>query len=104
MTATAQGRAAATARVAPAPVAIPPWAALGAIIVGAGAVILLWIQDTPYVNGLGDWLTNAGRITGLLAGYAVVVLLALMARVPALERGLGSDRLARWHAMGGATR
>ena len=81
--------------------AIPPWAALSAIIVGAGAVILLWIQDTPYVNGLADWLTNAGRITGLLAGYAVVVLLALMARVPALERGLGSDRLARWHAMGG---
>ena len=39
------------------------------------------------MHGLGDWLTNAGRITGLLAGYAVVVLLALMARVPALERG-----------------
>ena len=50
---------------------------------------------------MGDWLTNAGRITGLLAGYAVVVLLALMARVPALERGLGADRLARWHSMGG---
>ncbi|MBF8186965.1 ferric reductase-like transmembrane domain-containing protein [Nonomuraea sp. K274] len=24
-----------------------------------------------------------------------------MARIPALERGVGSDRLARWHAMGG---
>ena len=24
-----------------------------------------------------------------------------MARVPALERGVGTDRLARWHAMGG---
>ncbi len=64
-------------------------------------MILLWLQDTVYVSGLGDWLTNAGRITGLLAGYAIVVLLALMARVPALERGLGADRLARWHAMGG---
>ncbi len=53
------------------------------------------------VYGFGDWLTNAGRITGLLAGYAIVVLLALMARVPALERGVGTDRLARWHAMGG---
>jgi predicted ferric reductase len=101
MTATAQRRPATGAPVAPAPVTIPPLVALGAIIVGAGAVILLWIQDTPYVNGLADWLTNAGRITGLLAGYAVVVLLALMARIPALERGLGSDRLARWHAMGG---
>jgi predicted ferric reductase len=100
MTATAQRRPA-TAPVTSAPVVIAPWAALAAIIVGGGAVIFLWFQDTQYVSGLADWLTNAGRITGLLAGYAVVVLLALMARVPALERGLGSDRLARWHAMGG---
>ncbi|WP_375493553.1 ferric reductase-like transmembrane domain-containing protein [uncultured Jatrophihabitans sp.] len=46
-------------------------------------------------------MTNAGRLTGLLAGYAILVVLALMARVPALERGVGSDRLARWHAAGG---
>jgi predicted ferric reductase len=78
-----------------------PTAALWLIGAGAAAVLLLWLQDTVYVSGLGDWLTNAGRITGLLAGYAIVVLLALMARVPALERGLGADRLARWHAMGG---
>ena len=64
-------------------------------------MLALWWHDTPAVTGFGDWLTNAGRITGLLAGYAVVVLVALMARVPALERGVGTDRLARWHAMGG---
>ena len=80
---------------------ITPAAALSVIAVGALAVIGLWWQDTQFVYGLGGWLTNAGRITGLLAGYAVVVLLALMARVPALEHGVGSDRLARWHAMGG---
>jgi predicted ferric reductase len=67
--------------------------------VGAAAVILLWWHDTPFVTGLDGWLTNAGRLTGLLAGYLIVVLLALMARVPALERGVGTDRLARWHAM-----
>jgi predicted ferric reductase len=61
----------------------------------------LWWHDTTSVSGLGDWLTNAGRITGLLAGYAMVVLVALMARIPPLERGIGADRLARWHAMGG---
>jgi predicted ferric reductase len=88
-------------RIPPPRVAIGPTAALVAIAAGGFAVILLWFQDTVYVSGLGDWLTNAGRITGLLAGYAIVVLLALMARVPALERGLGADRLARWHAMGG---
>ncbi|MGH8860764.1 MAG: ferredoxin reductase family protein [Jatrophihabitantaceae bacterium] len=80
---------------------IEPNAALTVIGVGAAAVLALWWQDTVAVRGFGDWLTSAGRITGLLAGYAVVVLLALMARVPALERGVGTDRLARWHAFGG---
>lgn len=81
----------------------PPVAelALGIIGLGAVAVIGLWWQDTLPITTLGGWLTNAGRVTGLLAGYAVVVLLALMARIPALERGVGTDRLARWHAMGG---
>ena len=62
---------------------------------------MLWWHGTPSIHGLGDWLTNAGRITGLLAGYGVVVLVALMARLPPIERGVGADRLARWHAMGG---
>ncbi|MBN9619424.1 MAG: ferric reductase-like transmembrane domain-containing protein, partial [Actinobacteria bacterium] len=74
---------------------------LGVIGLGGLAVIGLWWQDTVFVMGFGDWLTNAGRITGLLAGYAVVVLLALMARVPWLEHRVGTDRLVRWHAMGG---
>ncbi|GGK68953.1 ferric reductase [Sphaerisporangium melleum] len=78
-----------------------PVAVLAVIGAGALAVLGLWWANTPAVTGLGDALTGAGRITGLLAGYAIVVLLALMARVPALERGVGSDRLARWHAMGG---
>ncbi|HSY16340.1 MAG TPA: ferric reductase-like transmembrane domain-containing protein [Jatrophihabitantaceae bacterium] len=82
-------------------VSLPPWVALALIVAGTVAILLLWFQDTTYVSGFGSWLTNAGRITGLLAGYAIAVLLALMARVPALERGLGADRLARWHAMGG---
>jgi predicted ferric reductase len=84
-----------------APVRLDPRLALAMIAIGAVAVVALWWQDTVFVYGFGDWLTNAGRITGLLAGYAVVVLLALMARVPAAERGVGTDRLARWHAMGG---
>jgi predicted ferric reductase len=80
---------------------VDPRVALVLIGVGGVVSIALWWQDTFFVHGLGDWLTNAGRITGLLAGYGLVVLLALMARVPALERGVGTDRLARWHAMGG---
>ena len=67
----------------------------------AGVPSALWWHDTASISGFGDWLTNAGRITGLLAGYGVVVLVALMARLPPLERGIGADRLARWHAQGG---
>jgi ferredoxin-NADP reductase/DMSO/TMAO reductase YedYZ heme-binding membrane subunit len=41
------------------------------------------------------------HVTGLLAGYVVVVLLALMSRAPVLERRVGPDVLARWHGVGG---
>jgi predicted ferric reductase len=83
----------------------PPRAHPGAVlaVIGAGAVATLWLwwHGTPPMHGFGDWLTNAGRVTGLEAGYGVVILLALMARIPPLERGVGADRLARWHSMGG---
>jgi predicted ferric reductase len=74
---------------------------LGLIVAGAVVVLALWWHDTPRISGFGDWLTNAGRVTGLLAGYVIAVLLLLMARIPSLERGVGADRLARWHSMGG---
>jgi len=89
------------ARPATARPAAHPNAVLALVGLGAAAAVALWWHDTPAISGLGDWLTNAGRITGLLAGYGVVVLVALMARIPPLERGIGADRLARWHAMGG---
>src|SRR3954470_6235160 len=105
MTAVAQERRTSTApaRTAPrpAPARAHPSAVLAVIAAGAAATVGLWWHNTPAVHGAGDWLTNAGRITGLLAGYAVVVLVALMGRIPPLERGVGADRLARWHARGG---
>jgi predicted ferric reductase len=85
----------------PAPVRAHPAAVLAVLLGGALGAVGLWWADTPSIHGLGDWLTNAGRITGLLAGYGFVVLVALMARIPPLERGIGADRLARWHALGG---
>ena len=78
-----------------------PGVVLGGIGLGAVIVLALWWQDTASPHGLGAWLTGAGQILGLLAGYGVVILVALMARLPPLERGIGSDQLARWHAMGG---
>ena len=83
------------------PARVGPRAVLAVIITGAIMVIALWWHSTPGVHGLGSWLTGAGEILGLLCGYGVVVLVALMSRLPPLERGLGTDKLARWHAMGG---
>jgi predicted ferric reductase len=75
---------------------------LTAIAAGGLAVIWLWWRDQPAdLSDPGGWLTAAGRITGLLAGYAVAVQLLLMSRAPVVDRGVGSDRLARWHAFGG---
>ncbi|KRV47761.1 ferric reductase [Wenjunlia vitaminophila] len=68
---------------------------------GAVAVLALWWSDTTAVVGAGDWISGAGRIAGLLAGYTCAVLVVLMARVPWLDRTVGTDRLARWHAAAG---
>ncbi len=81
--------------------AISPRALQALIALGAAAVLILWWHSTLAVSGLGGWLTGAGEILGLLAGYGVVVLVLLMARIRPIERGVGADRLARWHATGG---
>ena len=81
--------------------AIGPRALLAAIGAGAVAVLALWWQSTLSITGLGGWLTGAGEILGLLAGYGVIILVLLMARIAPIERGIGADRLARWHATGG---
>ncbi|WP_449350147.1 ferredoxin reductase family protein [Streptomyces shaanxiensis] len=79
----------------------PAGVVLALLWAGAAAVIVLWWADTGSVVGTAGWLTGAGRIAGLLCGYACAVLVGLMARVPLLEERIGSDRVARWHAMAG---
>ncbi len=70
---------------------------------GAGAVAVLWLwwTSTPSIADTTGKIIAAGRITGLLAGYLMALVVLQMARVPALERRVGSDRVARWHAMSG---
>ena len=77
-----------------------PGQVLSAIQLGALAVAL-W----PVVVALqGPSLQPApllAHVAGMLAGYGVLVMLALMSRAPALERGIGADVLTRWHGRGG---
>ncbi|MEV0207450.1 ferredoxin reductase family protein [Streptomyces sp. NPDC050788] len=90
-----------TVSAAPAAPRSPAGALLALLWAGVAAVLALWWVDTGSVVGTAGVLTGAGRIAGLLCGYACAVLVGLMARVPLLERRVGSDRVARWHAMAG---
>jgi predicted ferric reductase len=100
-TAPASARTTAPSKVSRTPRSVQRGLVLAVIYAGGLAVLGLWWKDTTAVHNLGDILTNVGRIAGLLAAYGFVVLVGLMARLPPLERGIGADRLARWHAMGG---
>ncbi|CAM5547910.1 Ferredoxin reductase family protein OS=Streptomyces tendae OX=1932 GN=GUR47_33345 PE=4 SV=1 [Streptomyces tendae] len=72
-----------------------------AVWAGAAGVLWLWWRNTPAISDDAGKILGAGRITGLLAGYLMALVVLQMARVPALERRVGSDRVARWHAMTG---
>ncbi|MBV8710887.1 MAG: ferredoxin reductase family protein [Solirubrobacterales bacterium] len=76
-----------------------PPVAVAAIIAGNAAIVVaLWLQ-----NGLADvrdfpsGLVSAGRLTGLLGAYLALVQLALLSRLPALERAAALDRRVAWH-------
>jgi ferredoxin-NADP reductase len=71
--------------------------------VGAGALAVAGWPAAVAFHATGPFQLPVllAHVCGMLAGYAVVVLLALMSRAPALERGIGADVLARWHARGG---
>jgi predicted ferric reductase len=107
-----------TAPSAPAPVAPagpPVHRARVDAAVRTGAVAALWstvllvtywwvagagVQD---LTGWESGLTSLGRLSGLLASDLLLVQVLLMARLPALERAFGQDRLARYHRVVGFT-
>ncbi|MET8687978.1 ferredoxin reductase family protein [Streptomyces sp. NPDC004732] len=71
------------------------------IIDGALAITALWAVQAEPSARLDVLFATGAHLTGLLAGYGILVMLFLMARVPAVEHGVGADRLARSHALGG---
>ncbi len=76
-----------------------PAALLALIVAGALAALLLVMRAAPRPLQLDVPLI--AHTMGMLAGYGVTIMLVLMSRAPAIERGVGADRLARWHAVGG---
>jgi predicted ferric reductase len=72
------------------------------IIASGAAIVMLW----PVLLAIRGPMplqppVLIAHVTGMLAGYGVIVLIALMSRNPLVERSVGADRLARWHSRGG---
>jgi predicted ferric reductase len=79
-------------------------AAIGALVLANAAVIVwLWYRggNVDGVHTSGELYTSLGRITGLLGAYLALVQVLLLARIPALERAVGFDRLTVWHRLNG---
>lgn len=66
---------------------------------GLGWTIALGIlaESSGSLSATGGILTALGRLAGLIAAYAMVVVVLLVARIAPLERAIGQDRLVRWH-------
>ncbi|MEA2473464.1 MAG: hypothetical protein QOE06_1379 [Thermoleophilaceae bacterium] len=60
-------------------------------------VLAVSAETSGSLSAPGGVQTFLGRLAGLLAAYAMLMVVLLIARVPALERALGQDRLVRWH-------
>jgi predicted ferric reductase len=71
----------------------------GAAGLGLGITIALGIESESLasISTLPGVLTAAGRMAGLLSAYAMIVTVALSARIGPLERAMGQDRLIAWH-------
>ncbi len=75
------------------------------LVAGANVVAIVWLWyhggNVSGVHSTGEFLTSIARITGLLGAYLALVQVLLLARLPALERRVGFDRLTVWHRWNG---
>ena len=72
------------------------------VLANAGVIVFLWVHGgNVTARSAGDVLTSAARLTGLLSAYLALVQVLLLARIPAVERLVGFDRLSVWHRWNG---
>jgi predicted ferric reductase len=72
-------------------------AAAAGIGLGVTVALAVTAESSGSLSAPGGIATALGRLAGLLAVYAMVVVVLLVARVPPLERAIGQDRLVAWH-------
>jgi predicted ferric reductase len=70
-------------------------------LAGFGLGIAIWLslagESVASLTAAGGVMTALGRVTAMVGTYLLLVLILIVARVPALERAVGQDRLVRWH-------
>lgn len=71
------------------------------LVGGAALVVVAWWRAAAPALGPGGTLIDAGRLTGLFAGYLALVQLVLRARLVTLERTLGTDTINAAHRVFG---
>jgi predicted ferric reductase len=79
------------------PLVVDALAAAAGLGLGISLALGIGAQTVSALNAPGGVATALGRVTGMLSGYAMVVVVLLSARIPPLERALGQDRLIVWH-------
>ncbi|MEA2249601.1 MAG: hypothetical protein QOH46_4130, partial [Solirubrobacteraceae bacterium] len=72
-------------------------AAVAALGFAATVGLALSTESAGTLAAPGGIATALGRLTGLVGTYLLLIAVLLMARLPALERFIGQDRLVRWH-------
>jgi predicted ferric reductase len=72
-------------------------AALAGLGLGITVALGITAESAGSLSAPGGIATAIGRMAGLLAAYAMVIVVLLVARIPPLERAIGQDRLVAWH-------
>ncbi len=72
-------------------------AALAGLGLGATLGLVIAGETRGTLAAPGGWLIAGGRLAGFAAAYLMLVMVVLIGRLPWLERGVGQDRLVRWH-------
>ncbi len=70
---------------------------LAALGFGVTLALVLPTLSAGALAAPGGLLTAAGRVTGMIGAYLLLVTVAIVGRVPALERAVGQDKLVGWH-------
>jgi ferredoxin-NADP reductase len=67
--------------------------------VGFAITLGLWVssESAGTLSAPGGPATALGRLSGLVGTFLMLIAVVLVARLPALERAIGQDRLVRWH-------